>query len=78
MSLARLTLYGVTPPSLLALVSPVALLAVAPRALAASGLSALWPSPPLLQAVLDPNTPLTINTDATVNGTQTVRTWHKR
>ena len=80
-SFVRLTFYGVMPPSLLALLSPVDVLSVAPRALAASALSVMWPSPTLLQGVLDPNTPLTIHTVAAANDTQRVRSqvsfgWH--
>ena len=69
----RLTLYGALPPSVLSLLSPIGLLAVAPRVLSATALSLVWPSPTLLRGVLDTNAPLTLRMVNTANDTQRVR-----
>ena len=72
-SFVRLTLYGALPPSVLSLLSPIGLLAVAPRVLSATALSLVWPSPTLLRGVLDTNAPLTLRMVNTANDTQRVR-----
>ena len=76
MSFVRLTFYGALPPSVLSLLSPVGLLAAAPRMLSATALSLVWPSPRLLRTVLDTNAPLTLRTVSAANDTEQVGAPH--